>query len=172
MTILLPFPVYLAQWYANEQHRLSGTLYPGYRYDVSVPEREREIIETRRGSVERAVFVENLTKQPKLSTPANSSAAFTLRLAIPWTKDKPPVTYNTLSRRGERSLEDVVRMRFRKDLYLWMERHYDGGKRGVQLQDAIADYMEEHGIADTDQNYEAVKQQYRRQRDVYRKVGA
>ena len=170
MTVYLSLPVYLAQWYAYEQHRLSGTLVPGYRYDVNCSKQTMEIIETRRGSVERAVFVENLTKQPKLSMPAKSPAAFTLRLAIPWTKDKPPVTYNTLSRRGERSFEDVVRMRFRKDLYLWMERHYDGGKRGVQLQDAIADYMAEHGIADTDQNYEAVKQQYRRQRDVYRKL--
>ncbi len=169
MTLFLTFPVYLAQWYAYEQHDLSGDLMPSdYRYDSSCPCQQMEIVETRRGSVERTVLIEGLRRRPR-ETPPVPSAGATLRIEIPWGTGKDPARYNWLPPKEEYRLQNIVRMRFRKDLYMYMERHYDAGRRGRELQECIEEYMRLHHIADTDANYESVKQQYRRQRDVYRK---
>ena len=184
VTLYWHFPVYLSQWYAHEQHRLSiDGVEEGYVYDVHCAPQAMEVIETRRGSVERALLSECLkakgtqtsyrgrdTRVPSDTYRGRDTRVPTLRLAVPWTVGKPATVYNYLDRKGERELENLIRMRFRKDLYRWMEKHYDGGHRGVELQDAVYRYMSEHGIDDTDQNFETVKQQYRRQRDVYRKI--
>lgn len=168
-TLYLCFPVYLSQWYAAEQRRLDGTFTVSCRYETRCPPTAMEAVPTRRGSLERAVLHESLCRPPRDWSPAPPEGA-TLRLLMPWTEGRDPVRWCYLPPKAALRLERVVRMRMRKDLWLWMEKHYDSGRLGVRLEDAVYSYMAERGISDTDANYEAVRQQYRRQRDVYRKL--
>lgn len=73
--LYLRWPRYLAQWFAHEMYRLknfeSETL-PPFRYDCDVESKDLDVVETRRGSIERIIIEQCLAKQPEAYTEAYS----------------------------------------------------------------------------------------------------
>ena len=169
MHIYLQWPEYLAQWFAHEMYALhhSEEECNGYFYDTHVEPLLLEPVETIRGSLERAVLLECLSKPPRDYVPRVPSDA-TIKIMLPVFKAKDPRTYFYLNEAGQRLLEDVVRKRMRRELWQVLQNIVPG-RNGSLLHLAIEAWMTNNGIEMTDTNYEAVKQQYRRQRDVYRK---
>lgn len=161
--IYLKWPRYLAQWFAHEMYRLKNfesEHQDSYQYKVDVPVMELEPVETRRGSLPRAVLEMCLQKPPSdydFRPPKDA----TICLVLPSFVNKPPQYYCYLRPQGESLLEESVRNWFRVELGRYMGKllgeRLSRGKSSVSTEHMILAFMEMNGIENTDQNYEAIR---------------
>ena len=151
--LYLRWPRYLAQWFAHEMYRLknfeSETL-PPFRYDCDVEPMELDVVETRRGSIERIIIEQCLAKQPE-AIPASVPKDATICILIPEFLGKPTQYYNYLSPTSESLLEDTVRNHFRMELVKYMNKvlfSYQSRKGGYapNKEKFIEAFMEANGI--------------------------
>lgn len=126
-----------------------------------------EAVEPIKGSQESMVLEMYLQKQPK-AVPEPMPEGANLCVGIPYFKGKSPFTYNYLPPKGQRHLKRVISNRFK--LQLWDEIHTIETLVGEQ-QETITLWMENHGIAFSDKNWNAVAKIYQRMRGVYRLRG-
>lgn len=160
--INLALPTYLAQWYANEcqqiQHRDEDTL-PHAIYKPLQP------VIIPRGSQESRILHSFLQKPP--TNGYNEDEEPTIAIVIPQYRDKDAYSYNYLGKHGRLQLADTIRNRF--CINLWEELHTF--KNVLSRQDnAIYAFMETHGIACTETNWNAIAKIYQRLRNVYYKT--
>lgn len=163
--LYLQWPIYQAQWYANEQHRLNhceDDVVEQYVYDCSREPYELDAVETTRGTVERMILQQYLTK-PRQDDPIRPTEA-SICIRIPDFKQmgKPVGTYNYLPPKAQSMLEDAVKNRLRIELYGYITKVYRPHREELTLESALLAWMEQHGIENTEPNYEAIKQLYRR----------
>jgi hypothetical protein len=137
---------YLAQWFINDH---GGT----------VP------VQLSRGSVESKILEVYLSSLPEGEKPQISHDGAT-PIAIPNFRNRPPETFNYLPKRARAALLNIIRNRF--DIQLYKDLHQFGhiGKRQDEL---IYAWMEKHGIAISETNWNAIAKRYQRQRTVYKK---
>ena len=122
--LYLRWPRYLAQWFAHEMYRLQhfeNDVLPPFRYNCDVEPRELEVVETRRGSIERVIIEQCLAKQPD-PIPAPIPKDATICILIPEFLGKPTMYYNYLSPVSEALLEVSVRNHFRLELVKYMNK--------------------------------------------------
>ena len=167
--LYLPWPKYLAQWYAHEMYRLSKfeeDVQPAYMYNCDVEVSELEPVKTRRGSAERNVLEMCLTKQPDaIPEPVNQAA--TICIEIPNFLGKPASTYNYLRPASRELLEQTVRNHFRLELTKYMNKmlfEYRIVRKGAAAtQDKVIEtFMENNGIEYNETNLETIKQVWKR----------
>lgn len=146
-TIFITVEPYLAQWLQHEN-------------DGNLP------LQLQRSSVE-AKFVEmHLKEQPKDSIPQLKAEDGQLPIALPWFKNVDIRTYNYLPPKACLALKDLFRNRF--ILQLWNEVHTFEGAH-IRIDMRLAAFMEKHGIAYDDTNYNTIHKIYDRLRNSYRK---
>ena len=146
-TVFVSLEPYLAQWIAHE----SGGGSP---------------IPIKRGSAEAEVLQLHLERQPR-----NPEYRRQLRpqpgqveILLPAFKMKDTRIYNYLPPRGEVSLHQCIRNRFK--VALWKDLHTVGNV--VQRTDtSISDWMEAHGIIVDDKNWNTVAKILQRSRAAY-----
>lgn len=162
-TIYLSVPEYMAQWYAHEcaEHHFMAEDIEPRSLDPMSP------VEPIRGSQESMLLEMYLRKQPK-AVPDPIPADATLCIGIPYFKGKSPYTYNYLSKKWLAHLKHLISNRFK--LQLWDEVHTMETLVGRQ-DETITLWMENHGIAFSDKNWNAVAKIYQRMRGVYKKRG-
>jgi hypothetical protein len=167
--LYLPWPKYLAQWYAHEMYRLSmfeEEVLPPYMYDCDVEVLELDPVKTRRGSAERNILETCLSKQPnEVPEPINPYA--TICIEIPNFLGKPAHTYNYLSASSRQLLEHTVRSHFRLELTKYMNKmlfEYRVVRKGASatLEKVLETFMENNGIEYNETNLEAIKQIWKR----------
>lgn len=117
-----------------------------------------------RGSNENAVIRRFLSKLPPNKQPDIYQDGYTA-IEIPYSKAKPPRTYNYLGPRAKFAIKQVIEDLFRQNLWFEMsDVAMSGG-----LNKNIMAWCEMHGI---DDNYsEAVRQKYYRMRKTYNSKG-
>lgn len=165
--LYLPWPVYLAQFYAFECYRAhSDDFDSGYKYDTTRSVFELEPVVSIKGSAERDMLRHNLTTQPKNYVDIPTDEA-TICIQVPCFPNMPPAYYNYLSPQSDELLRELIRSRVRLDLYSYVTRFWQGKGGPVTLDNLIYAWMENHGIEDRSDNFEAVKQLYSRQRNKY-----
>lgn len=163
--LYLPWPKYLAQWYAHEMYRLQhfeDDVLPPYMYDCDVEVRDLEPVRTQRGSAERNIIEVFLTKQPS-SAPAKPSQDTSICLEIPNFVGKPACTYNYLTPYAQALLERTVRNRLRVELTKYLNKvlfTYQIIRKGAggSITQIIEPFMEQNGIENTESNYESLRQ--------------
>lgn len=159
--LYLTLPLYLAQWYAHECYLIENKdedIVPRYIYKPLDP------VTIPRGSQECRVLQCFLQKKPEryIKEPTDANIA----IVIPYFRDKNPLYYNYLGEKGRQKLTDTIRNRF--CLNLWEELHTF--RNVLSRQDnAIYAYMEAHGIAFDEVNWNAIAKIYQRQRQTYYK---
>ena len=151
--LYLRWPRYLAQWFAHEMYRLknyeSETL-PPFRYDCDVEPMELDVVETRRGSIERIIIEQCLAKQPE-AIPKPIPKDATICILIPEFLGKPTQYYNYLPPSGESLLEITVRNHFRMELVKYMNKvifncRTERGGYAPNKEKFIETFMEINGI--------------------------
>lgn len=170
--LFLSWSPYLAQWYAHEQYRIkhadSSTL-TQYIYQTDKPAYELEPVETLRGSVERDIIEQNLSKHPE-GVPVRPSDGTTICILIPFFQYRDPRVYNYMSPSALKVLESYIRGRLRKDLYTYMMKTYDSTNSCMRVDDCILAFMEKNGI-ENDINGDSLnnlKMLYYRAKETYR----
>lgn len=167
--LYLPWPKYLAQWYAHEMYRLQhldDEVLPPFQYDCDVEVRELEPVRTQRGSAERNILEMSLTKQPDaIPEPINKDA--TICIEIPSFLNKPPEIYNYLKPAARQLLETSVRNRLRMELIKYMNKTLFGfmvSRSGglVQREQVLVTFMENNGIEYTEANLFALRKVWNR----------
>lgn len=167
--LYLPWPKYLAQWYAHEMYRLSKfeeDVQPPYMYNCNVEVRDLEPVETRRGSAERNILEMCLTKQPE-AVPELPDKDATICIEIPNFLGRPASIYNYLRPASRELLETTVRNHFKLELtkylnkMLFTTRIIQHGSSATQNA-VLETFMENNGIENTDTNLEAIKQIWKR----------
>ena len=157
ISICLTWPQYLAQWYAHDMYRAEHAedeSLPPYVYRCDVPAGMLEIVETRRGSIERNILEMTLSKPEKDYTePVPDNA--TIRIALPCFAAKPPTVYNCLKPASQILLEQAVRNRFRIELNKYLTKVYLANRTTIDA--AITAFMQNNGIEVSDRNYNAIK---------------
>ncbi len=151
--LYLRWPRYLAQWFAHEMYRLQhfeNKTLPPFRYNCDVEPRNLEVVETRRGSMERVIIEQNLSKQPD-PIPAPIPKDATICILIPEFLGKPTAYYNYLSPSSESLLEVTVRNHFRMELVKYMNKvifncRAEKGGYAPNKEIFIKSFMENNGI--------------------------
>lgn len=116
-----------------------------------------------RGSVESKILEVFLTHRPEDQLP-DVAADGKLAIVIPSFRNRPPEVFNYLPQHALTSLLNIIRSRF--DVQLWNELHHFG-KITSRQDELIYAWMEKHGIAMTEKNWNAIAKRYQRQRNVY-----
>lgn len=135
---------YLAQWFVHEQ---GGT----------------DPVQLMRGSVESKLLELYLAHRPDDLLP-DTRGEGKVAIAIPSFRNRPAEVFNYLPPRAMASLQAIVRDRF--DLQLWQDLH-KFGRIGKRQDELIYAWMEKHGIAMTETNWNSIAKRYQRQRNVY-----
>ena len=134
---------YLKQWFINEH---------GGEYPVSLV----------RGSVESnmlMLFLENRKAQG-----VETINERTLAIYIPSYKKKDPRNFNFLPEKAKIALHKCIKNRF--DVQMWQDLHqFDN--LGLQIEEIIYAWMEQHGIEPTEMNWNAIAKRYQRKRRAY-----
>lgn len=162
--LYLPWPKYLAQWYAHEMYRLdhlNEEVLPTFVYDCDAEIRELEPVQTRRGSAERNILEMCLVKQPE-AVPELPDRGATICIEIPSFLNKPACTYNYLNKPARELLEQTVRNHFRLELTKYMNKVVSSKGNPVTLDKRIEAFMATNGIEYNETNLVAVKQLWRR----------
>ena len=166
--IYLAWPKYLAQWYAHEMHRLSHyeqETEPGYRYDCDVAVSDLEPVETRRGSLQRAIL-EMCLQKPRSASDCLPDKDATICIVLPHFLNKPPETYNSLRKEGKSLLLESVRNHFKIELGRFMGKMTGDiitrSKSSVMFESMMEAFMAQNGIEATETNMFAVKQAWYR----------
>lgn len=144
MNVYIELEEYLAQWFIHDH---GGT----------AP------VHLRRGSVESKILEVYLVPLPDGTAPDLGSAD-AVAVQIPCFRHKPATTYNHLPKHARAALLNVIRERF--DIQLWQELHCFG-KITRRQDELIYAWMEKHGIAATEKNWNAIAKRYQRQREIY-----
>lgn len=142
--VYLKVEPYLAQWFIHEQ----GGGYP---------------VQLTRGSAESDILEVFLKRQP-VGQPVDLGLDANLAIYIPTFKSRDPRIYNFLPPKSKKALAICIYRRFR--VQLWEELHRLENV-GVPISDLVYAFMEKHGIEDTPQNWETIRQMYFRKRKVY-----
>ena len=142
--LYIPLEDYIAQWFVHEQ---GGT----------VP------VHLTRGSVESKLLEVYLTHRPADLLPETNGEG-KLAIAIPTFRNRPPEVFNHLPQRALNSLLSIIRDRF--DVQLWKDLH-GFGKITKRQDELIYAWMEKHGIAMTETNWNTIAKRYQRQRTAY-----
>lgn len=151
--LYLRWPRYLAQWYAHEMFRLKNIeneVLPPFRYDCDVEPGDLEVVETRRGSIERVILEQCLAKQPD-PVPKPIPKDATICILIPEFLGKPTQYFNYLSTSSERLFETTVRNHFRMELVKYMNKvifNYRAEKGGYapNREKLLEAFMANNGI--------------------------
>lgn len=143
--IYLPLDTYLAEWFVFE-------------HGGNVP------VRLIRGSVESKILKAWLIKKPE-GVSVQTGGESMMPVAIPSFRSHPPGTYNYLPRRAKEALLSMIRCRF--DLQLWEDLHTFEAT-GRELKDLIYAWLEAHGMEQSEKNWFAVDQRYRRLRNKYK----
>ena len=150
-TVFLTLEPYLAQWLAHE----SGGKDP---------------IPIKRGSAEADLLRCFLKPQPRDPDfmPQVAPLPGQVEILLPAFKNLDTRIYNYLPPRGEVCLHQCIRHRFKVNL--WKDLYTIGNI--VQRTDlAILDWMEAHGIQDTETNWNTIAKIMQRTRAAYCKLG-
>ena len=134
---------YLKQWFVNEH---------GGEYPVNLV----------RGSVESDMLRLFLINKKAESLPVIDEQ--TLAINIPSYKKKDPRTYNFLPPMAKVALHKCIKNRF--DVQMWQDLHHFSNL-GIQIDDLIYAWMENHGIELTETNWNAIAKRYQRKRKAY-----
>lgn len=165
--LYLRWPVYLAQFYAFECYKAHAEDFDSaYKYDTTRSVFELDPVVSIKGSAERDMLRHNLTTQPKNHVELPSDEA-TLCLQVPSFPNMPPAYYNYLSPQSDDLLRELIRSRVRLDLFRYVTKFWQGRNSPVTLDSLIYAWMENHGIDNRPDSFEAVKQLYIRQRNKY-----
>lgn len=116
-------------------------------------------------SIENSTIRRFIRKRPADVRPDTASPGMTA-VCIPDSTQAPPETYNYLSPKGKKALEECIEDNFK--LCLWSELH-DLHDVGCTVMTAIYAWCENHGI-DLD-HAGTIRQRYYRLRDSYLKHG-
>lgn len=142
--LYIPLEDYLADWFVHDQ----GGENP---------------VHLTRGSVESKILEVFLTHRPEDQLP-DVAGDGKLAIVIPSFRNRPPEVFNYLPQHALSSLLNIIRSRF--DIQLWNELHHFG-KITNRQDELIYAWMEKHGIAMTEKNWNAIAKRYQRQRNVY-----
>ncbi len=142
--LYIPLEDYLADWFVHDQ----GGENP---------------VHLTRGSVESKILEVFLTHRPEDQLP-DVAGDGKLAIIIPSFRNRPPEVFNYLPQHALSSLLNIIRSRF--DIQLWNELHHFG-KITNRQDELIYAWMEKHGIAMTEKNWNAIAKRYQRQRNVY-----
>ena len=134
---------YLKQWFIHEH---------GGEYPVSLV----------RGSVESCMLKQFIEKRNEEE--ATNIDERTLAIYIPTFKDKDPRTYFYLPNRAKVALHKCIKNRF--DIQMWQDLH-QFSNLGLQIDDIIYAWMEQHGIELSEMNWNAIAKRYQRKRRAY-----
>ena len=134
---------YLKQWFIHEH---------GGEYPVSLV----------RGSVESCMLKQFIEKRNEEE--ATNIDERTLAIYIPTFKDKDPRTYFYLPDRAKVALHKCIKNRF--DIQMWQDLH-QFSNLGLQIDDIIYAWMEQHGIELSEMNWNAIAKRYQRKRRAY-----
>ena len=163
--LYLKWPKYLAQWYAHEMYRMEhidDDVLPPFVYDCDEEVRNMEPVKTRRGSAERNILEQCLTKQPD-AVPELPDKDATICIEIPNFLNKPACTYNYLPRSARELLKCAVRTHFRTELIKYMNKVMFAGNRAPATQEKqVEAFMEVNGIEYNETSIIAIKQTWRR----------
>lgn len=159
--LYLNWPVYLAQWFAHEMHRLQhldDEFIEPYFYDCDREARQLEPVHTRRGSAERNILEMCIDKQPD-RVPALPPRDATICLVIPCFLNRPPQTYNYLAPASQRLLKLTVQKHFKLELTKYINKilfasNYQYKPTKNQLIEA---FMQKNGIEYSETNIETIK---------------
>lgn len=144
--IYISLDPYLAQWFIHDQ----GGKQP---------------IQLVKGSVESKILEVYIAKRPS-NIPPELYAPDKVAIALPGFRYRPAEIYNFLPNHAMAALTNAIRNRF--DIELWNDLHHFG-KIGRRQDELIYAWMEKHGIAQTEVNWNAIAKRYQRQRDIYLK---
>lgn len=144
LCIYVPLADYLSQWFIH-QH---GSCEP---------------VHLIRGSAESKVLEVWLTTRPN-DLPLLKQPEGTVAVAIPYFRNKPPLSYNHLPTRAMAVLIRMIRERF--DIQLWDDLHSFGNISSKQ-EDLVFAWMESNGIELTERNCWAITKRYQRLRNEY-----
>lgn len=144
-SIFLDLEPYLAQWLKHEH----GGEYP---------------IRIKRGSAEADVLEYYLTPQPKSKQPKIIPHSGEVEIVLPWFKHKDIRTYNHLPHKATVLLQELIRTRFRVNL--WKDLYTI--KNLTQRTDiTIEKWMVKHGIEFDDRNFNTIAKILQRKRAAY-----
>ena len=142
-SIQVPVPDYLAQW---------------LRHEFWNPDTAR--VEFPRGSAPRAILQSCLTKTPHGSLECGR-VPNGIPIEVPTFKGINPNVYRFLPDRGRKALVSCLKRFFAS--VVWNELQ-PLMQHDVQISDVIYAFLDRHGIDDTPQNWETVRQMYYRMR--------
>lgn len=151
--LYMVLPDYLAQWYSCECQR--GDPCPD-AVSGGVP-----VVRVPKGSQESRILQVFLKKRP---SDAVEPECANIALVVPSFAGKDPFYYNWLGPYGREKLKEAIRTRF--CLQLWDELHTFRNVTSRQ-DNAIWAFMEAHGIACTETNWNALAKIYQRMRFAY-----
>lgn len=138
---------------------------------IKVPDYEREWCEHHFGSPCEFPVQSNLNSvirhflrlRPKNAVPLERQPG-EIAIRIPFSKSKPPLSYNYLSKPGKAAVAEAIDDLFA--MHMW-EDLTDPGCRKVKLSNLIYDWMDSNGISDG--NYWNMRQKFTRIKEAYRK---
>ena len=134
---------YLKQWFIHEH---------GGEYPVSLV----------RGSVESNILM--LFLENKKADHIEAIDEKTLAIYIPSYKRCDPRNRNFLPERAKVALHKCIKNRF--DVQMWQDLH-QFNNLGLQIDDIIYAWMEQHGIELSEMNWNAIAKRYQRKRRAY-----
>lgn len=158
--IYLELPDYLAQWYAyqcREHHFVDDDICPIDPYRTLTP------VDPIKGSQECLILKRFLKKQPT-AIPEPIPEKANLAIAIPYFQERDPRVYNYLGPHAKAKLGKTIAESFR--ICLWDEIHQFAAWTRRQ-DETIFCFMENHGIACNETNWNAIAKVYQRMRNVY-----
>ncbi len=120
-------------------------------------------VQLTRGSVESRLLEVYLKHRPADLLPETNGEG-KLAIAIPTFRNRPPEVFNYLPQRALNSLLTIIRDRF--DVQLWKDLH-GFGKISKRQDELIYAWMEKHGIAMTETNWNTIAKRYQHQRTAY-----
>ncbi len=145
MLLYLKLYPYLAQWVQHEFANAEG------------------VVHFPKGSAEHNVMEMMLQRRPPRTNPELPEAG-TIAINIPSFRCKPAESYYHLSKNARKVLAHTIYTRFK--VQLW-EDLYNIESLQLPISNTIYDWMERHGIADTPENWETIRQMFYRQRKKY-----
>lgn len=142
-SIYLKVPLYLEQW---------------LRHDFWNPISKR--VEFERGSNTHAILSRFLRKQP--DNYCTEDIAGLLPVEVPTFKGMNPDQHNYLTLEGKKALVSAIKRNFKALLDKELSVFYT---QNVVITDIIYAFMANHGIEDTEKNWETIRQMFKRMRD-------
>ncbi len=149
MYLYLELDDYLAQWFINDQ---GGD----------------EPVRLRRGSAEWCLLEQFLQLPPAGFVPERGvPQRGGVQITLPAFRSKDTRYHFWLPERATEALKSCIRNRF--DIQMWGELHRFQNLFRRQ-DELIYAFMEKHGIALTEKNWNAIAKRYQRKREIYRRT--